>query len=287
VALVAHAGQLVSEAAQIDLAWGGGAAGQGADLLKPRLYALVVGVSGYDDPTLALGFPAKDAQDFSTALKAQSGRLYGSVETRVLTDHDASRGAILDGLDWLSAEVTSRDVGVIFLAGHGVSDTDGYWYLPADAKVDRIHRTAVSEDDVRRTLGKLPSKVILFLDTCHAGKLLADAGTTARGLARADADITAIVNDLASAENGVVAFASSTGREVSLERNEWGNGAFTKALVEGLGGKADLLHNGSITLSELDAYVVNRVKELTGGQQHAVMSRPATVSDYPIAVVGE
>jgi uncharacterized caspase-like protein len=85
----------------------------------------------------------------------------------------------------------------------------------------------------------------------------------------------------------VVAFASSTGREVSLERAEWGNGAFTKALVEGLGGKADLLHNGSITLSELDAYVVNRVKELTEGQQHAVMSRPTTVSDYPIAVTSQ
>jgi WD40 repeat protein len=287
VALVAHAGQLASEASQIDLVWSGGAPLQGADLLKPKLYALVVGVSAYDDPNLALGYAAKDARDFSDALKAQSGRLYGAVETRVLADHDASRDAILDGLDWLSTQVTSRDVGVIFLAGHGVSDTDGYWYLPADVKLDRIHRTAVSEDDVRRTLSKLPSKVILFLDTCHAGKLLADAGATSRGLARADADITAIVNDLASAENGVVAFASSTGREVSLERSEWGNGAFTKALVEGLDGKADLLHNGSITLSELDAYVVNRVKQLTDGQQHAVMSRPSTVSDYPIAVTSQ
>ena len=46
-------------------------------------------------------------------------------------------------------------------------------------------------------------------------------------------------------------------------------------------------HNGTITLPELDAYVVNRVKELTGGRQHAVMSRPATVSDYPIAVTSQ
>ena len=287
VALVAHAGQLTSEASQIDLTWGGSAPVEGAALLKPKLYALIVGVSAYDDPTLALGYAAKDAQDFSTALKAQSGRLYGSVETRVLADHDASRDAILDGLDWLSTQVTSRDVGVIFLDGHGISDTNGYWSLPVDAKVDRIHRSAVSEDDVRRTLSKLPSKVILFLDTCHAGKLLADTGTTSRGLARADADITAIVNDLAGAENGVVAFASSTGREVSLERSEWGNGALTKALVEGFDGKADLLHNGTITPSELDAYVVNRVKELTQGRQHAVMSRPSAVSDYPIAVTAE
>jgi hypothetical protein len=56
-------------------------------------------------------------------------------------------------------------------------------------------------------------------------------------------------------------------------------------MIEGLGGKADLLHNGAITLSDLDAYVVNRVKDLTSGAQHAVVRRPSTVSDYPIAVV--
>ena len=43
-------------------------------------------------------------------------------------------------------------------------------------------------------------------------------------------------------------FASSQGREVSLERDDWGNGAFTKALVEGLGeGKAAANGRGEIT----------------------------------------
>lgn len=36
------------------------------------------------------------------------------------------------------------------------------------------------------------------------------------------------------AENGAVVFTSSTGRQYSLENEDWGNGAFTKALVEGL-----------------------------------------------------
>ena len=39
-----------------------------------------------------------------------------------------------------------------------------------------------------------------------------------------------------------------------------------------------------ITLSELDAYVVERVKTLTGGAQHAVMARPATISNFAVAV---
>jgi hypothetical protein len=37
------------------------------------------------------------------------------------------------------------------------------------------------------------------------------------------------INEFASAENGVVAFASSTGRKDSVENDAWQNGAFTKA----------------------------------------------------------
>ncbi len=45
-----------------------------------------------------------------------------------------------------------------------------------------------------------------------------------------------------------------------------------QALVEGLAeGKADLLGG--------------RVKDLTGGTQHPVMTPPPTVPDYPIALV--
>jgi uncharacterized caspase-like protein len=94
------------------------------------------------------------------------------------------------------------------------------------------------------------------------------------------------INEFASAENGVVAFASSTGREDSVENDAWQNGAFTKALVEGLrAGWADLLHTGTITLTQLDAFVVSRVKELTSGLQHPVMTRPPTKRDFPIALV--
>ena len=91
------------------------------------------------------------------------------------------------------------------------------------------------------------------------------------------------MNDFAQAEGGVVAYAASTGREFSFERDEWGHGAFTKALIEGLGGKADLLHKGTVTTATLDAFLEDRVKELTGGQQHPVMTRPKTVPDFPIA----
>jgi hypothetical protein len=35
----------------------------------------------------------------------------------------------------------------------------------------------------------------------------------------------------------------------------------------------------------LDVFVAERVKQLTGGRQHPVMTKPDTVPDFPIAVV--
>jgi hypothetical protein len=55
------------------------------------------------------------------------------------------------------------------------------------------------------------------------------------------------LNELSSAEDGVAVFSASTGSESSYEKPEWNNGAFTKALVEGLNGAADLTGKGRIT----------------------------------------
>jgi hypothetical protein len=278
IGLLAHAGDVVGEVAKVALVYDGP---KPADVLKPKLYILAIGVSDYVDDGLKLEFAAKDAKDFAAVLQAQGGGLYAEAPVaKVLTDREVTRDAVIDGLEWLEKQATSRDVAIVYLAGHGLTDErQNYWFLPADATPEHLRRSAVSQDDIRRSLQAIAGKAVLFLDTCHANQ----AVTAGR---RGTTDINSVVNDLTSAENGVVTFASSTGREVSFERGEWGNGAFTKAIVEGVGkGDADLLHNGEITLSELDAYVVDRVKTLTGGEQHPVMTRPNTVPDFPIAIV--
>jgi WD40 repeat protein len=284
VGLIARAGAITSEPALVKLAMTRSSA-VAADAFKPKLYVLSIGISDYADPTLRLGYPALDAEDFAKAMTAQSGGIYSKVETRILTNRQASREAIIEGFDWLYQQVTSRDMAMVFLAGHGTTDDRNvFWYLPADAKPTSIRATAVSQDDLRSTLQSLPSKAVLFLDTCHAGKAAGAVETATRGVV----DVNSLVNDLASSENGVVTFASSTGRELSHENEDWGHGAFTKALLEGIAdGKGDILHQGSITLSGLDVYITQRVKELTQGQQHPIMTKPATITNFAIAVVGK
>jgi WD40 repeat protein len=248
------------------------------DIFKPTLYVLAVGVNRYQSAELdPLRYAAKDARDFAAAWQRQKGHLYREVVIKLLTDEDATKNSVLAGFDWLSNSATSRDVAVVLLSGHGLNDRTGrnYFYMTSNSQPNNLLSTAVSFADIRTVVENLPCKVAFFLDTCHSGAALGTKGGP---------NVTEVLNELSSAENGAVVFASSTGRQRSLEKDEWRNGAFTKAVVEGLNGKADVLQDGRITLSSLDLWIANRVKELTGGQQAPVMLKPGQAPNYPLAV---
>ena len=222
-------------------------------------------------PTCASPTPPPTRAASPTAMLKQEGGLYAKVEVRTLVDRDATRANVLDALDWLDQQVTSRDIGMVMMAGHGVTDEKGrYWFLPVDASPNRLGATAVSQDDIRRDMSAVAGKAIVFLDTCHANREV-----TTRGFGPASVDVASLVNDFAKTENGLITFAATQGAELRQESAAWRHGAFSLALIEGIGeGKADVLHKGEITVSGLDAYIAERVKTLTEGHQHPVMSRP-------------
>ena len=275
VSVIAENRHSTSVPATVRLTWAGKK--QEEFTVQPKLYVLAVGVSAYRDKGLTLKYAAKDARDFAAAVEKQKGGMYRDVVTKILADETATKEDIMDGLDWLQKEVTARDIGIIFIAGHGVNDPTGnYFYLPQNADTEKLKRTGVAFNDIKSTLASLAGKAVLFVDTCHSGNVM--------GTRRGVADINAVVNELASSENGAVVFASSTGKQYSLEDDKWGNGAFTKALVEGLSGKADYSGKGKITINMLDLYLSERVKELTKGQQTPTTTKPQTIQDFPLAV---
>jgi uncharacterized caspase-like protein len=128
-------------------------------------------------------------------------------------------------------------------------------------------------------LSKIGGKVLVFLDTCYSGDVLRG------GRSPLQASLDKFANELATAENGAVVFASSTGNQLSWEDPVWGNGAFTKALVEGLAGKADTRKAGVVRVSALEDYIYDRVKELTDGKQKPMVAKPKMVENFPIVVV--
>src|SRR5262249_33749491 len=143
VGLLARSGSLTSEVALVRINWVGVAPTDDA-MLKPKLYAVVVGVSAYPDASLQLRYAAKDARDFAAALQAQRGGLYRDLEVTLLTDGGASAGGVKRAPPWPGRAVTSRDVGVVFLAGHGMTDAKyRYYYLTVDADRRELEDTAL------------------------------------------------------------------------------------------------------------------------------------------------
>lgn len=274
ISIIAENKYAASDPATIRVKWRGK---KEEFVIRPKLYILAVGISKYEVKNLALDFAAKDASDFAEALQKQKGELYRDVTIKLLANEKASKDEILDGLEWIQRETTSKDVAILFFAGHGVNDPGGlYYFLPVNANLERLKRTGVAFSDIKNTVASLAGKTVVFLDTCHSGNIM--------GKRRAAADITGIVNELTSAENGAVVFTSSTGNQYSIEDPAWQNGAFTKAAVEGINGKADYTGKGRITINMLDLYISERVKELTKGQQTPTTTKPQTIPDFPIAV---
>ena len=72
---------------------------------------------------------------------------------------------------------------------------------------------------------------------------------------------------MASTGSGVIVLTSSSGRELSVEKPDWENGAFTEAVLEALDGRGNADDNDWLTVAELQAYVARRVRELTANQQ--------------------
>jgi WD40 repeat protein len=249
-------------------------------VIKPKLYVLAVGVSAYSNPDFRLKYAAKDARDLAAALEMQKGGIYREVTAKVLTDASATKDDILDGLEWIQKETTSKDVALMYFSGHGLNDaSNNYYYLPVEADLDRLKRTGVPFSDITTTVSSISGKVLFFIDTCHSGNLM--KGRKSVGTER---DVAAVINELSSSENGAVVFASSTGNQYSFEDPAWNNGAFTKALIEGLTGKAAYGSGDRVTVNMLDLYLSERVKELTGGKQTPTTTKPANVPDFPVSM---
>ena len=259
-----------SRVAVVNLKWN-------EQIFKPALYILAIGVSQYNDRALQLQFAAKDASDFTQSMLRQEGLVYEKVDVKQLADETATAENIRDGLYWLQSQTTFKDVAMIYMAGHGINNNVGeFFFMPVNADINRINATCVRYAEIKATVDNVSGKLFMFVDACHSGNVLGNNQRRA-------AQISQAISEMSSADNEAIVFTSSSGQQFSLENPDWNNGAFTKALVEGLDGKADLSRNGTITVLNLASYVADRVKELTGGQQTPVAK--GNITNYPIALV--
>jgi hypothetical protein len=243
---------------------------EGAAPPATALYVLSVGVTTYRNTAWNnLKYADADATSFASIAGEAASR-------RLLVNESATSSGVKFALEQMKQSVTEDDVAAIFLAGHGILGPNGdYYFLLHDSDEKDLANTALKWDDFVAALKALRAKLVMvFADTCHSGSLTGSESVN-------------MLIDRLNKKAGVVVFTASRGDEASIEREDWGHGAFTKALIEGFGGKADTYPKDKlVSLAELKDYVIPRVEELTGGRQHPFLPR---VEDFdpaqPIASV--
>jgi uncharacterized caspase-like protein len=216
-------------------------------------------------------------------LALQEGRAFKRVKRKSLTNEQATRVEILKALNWLRTEGTQKDYRLLFLSGHGSVDKQQNYYYFFSYEHDPGEDWELYSIKWSTLLDRItgPWKAILMVDTCRA------AAVAGGGRTRNDTNFDEVLKQMLNDYRGLVVFSAATGWEVSLEKPEWGHGAFTKALLEGLAGKADGYGgpaDGIIETKELGAWIVDRVKELNK-EQHATYAQPPELPSFPLIQV--
>jgi len=246
---------------------------------RPQLRVLAIGVSNYQNPELALEFADNDATAIASQLRAKKSDIYGEVHATVLTNKQATRQAIMTSLQQIIQQVCMNDVVFIFVAGHGLKDrnTGSYYFLPYEADLNTLLVSGIKWSDFEeaiRIISVKAKKLILVIDTCHAGAMRVSLSS----MELAENLIFALRN-----VSGLYILGASKPEEKSLENIQFrlpheirGHGAFTYALLKGLSGDADKDHNHAISLEELFEYTAKTVPQLTGGLQHPYFKTEGT-----------
>jgi uncharacterized caspase-like protein len=82
---------------------------------------------------------------------------------------------------------------------------------------------------------------------------------------------------------GAAVISSSSGNEYSLEGEQWKNGVFTYSLLNGLKNMgADANKDQTVTVSELQTYVIEQVRKLTQGGQNPTVRRENLEHDFVV-----
>ncbi|MDR1317029.1 MAG: caspase family protein [Spirochaetales bacterium] len=249
-------------------------------LPPPNLRILAIGVNKYDDSRIrSLNYCVSDAQGIIDSFKAQAGRRYAKVDSLLIADGEAitpTAANIRDKLKWLD-QAGPRDVIILFLAGHGITADNNFYFAPKDVSLTTGNTLdtakAISDRDILSVLDA-PGKRIIFIDACQSGGV--DGNLMTRVLMES---------------NGLV-FTAAQGSERSSEFEDLKHGIFTYSIMEGLRGKYNTRGAKDIKVLPLSVsvadYVSKEVERRTRGTREPLTQNPKVYSlGFPELTIAE
>lgn len=241
-------------------------------------WAIIIGISKYkyssSNGLTNLIFADDDAKLFSRSLLNLG---WSESHIKLLTNEEATQRSIMIALkSWLT-KAGPDDQVILFWAGHGYADPENpeKVYLATYDTDISIPATGYRMDEVRKALEEIRAKnVVLFADTCHAGKLIT------RGTGNRSISIVPNIKKQHVPKGWIFMVGADTDRQ-AIEHSSWSNGAFTHSLVKGLNGEADGFQSagakdGVVTMGELKDYMKtsmpDETQKILGVAKHPVIT---------------
>jgi len=248
------------------------------------IWAVIVGVSKYQNRDLNLNSAARDAQQFKNFLMSSAGGSVPETNISFLINEQATLRNIKSSLSKTSKSAFEEDMIILYFACHGVPDEGELYFLAYDSDPVDALSTALPQSFLEKLLNKSvkTNKVVMFADACHSGAL---------GLPKVRAGRALYTNKLISAigqaKNGLAILAASGANEFSQEDQKWGggHGVFTYYILQGLKGKADEDGDGLIRTQELFQFVCREVAKATKGKQNPLIIDRGYDRKLPLGVV--
>lgn len=273
---------------------------------KPDLHLLLVGVSQYQDTVRNLTFASKDVQDIAQLFSKQK-KNYGGIYTHIIINEQATSSAILTQLEALKKTHVDDEI-ILYFSCHGLLDEQLNYYLAMhDTNFDAPQNNGLPYSKIEELIAQIPArKRLMFIDACHSGEVdktevelqqketndqkdLAVRSKSGNynlrpklGLSNSFAYMQTLFSNISNG-TGATVISAAGGMEFALESKDWGNGAFTYSILEGIQSKkADLDEDGLVKISELQKYVTFTVHKLTNGKQVPTTRHVNRLNDFYI-----
>ena len=209
---------------------------------KGKIYAVLVGVSEYQQSANNLLYSSQDAIEMYELLKN-----YSAPENMILlTNSQAKSNVIVSYTKQLFQRAQPEDIVIFFFSGHG--------YTNLFFAYDTYLNFGVLQKIFKQCKAK---RKLIFADSCLSGTMRqpgSQSSTNSQNMGK-----------------NVLLLLSSRSNQFSQEDPSLRNGEFTYFLLAGLRGGADINKDSYITAKELFDFVNPKVKERTNGSQIPVM----------------
>ena len=242
-----------------------------ANGMTPNVYGHADADAVVELLTEQLGYKKDNIIDLRDARLADFERVFGTAEnpegelaSRISRDHPG-------------------DV-IVYVSSHGMATGEGVGYLlPVDAKADELDKTAYPLQELYRNLGKAGARTVMLMLEATFATTVTDA---------VDAPNIPELEVLAMPETaipGLAVFTAADRDQHTLEDPEYGIGLFTRYLLAGLAGEADVapIGNGDKRIDTVELYVYAADMVRTAARKSFGLEQKPLLSKIDNLVVGK